>query len=81
MRRGIGDQLLARSEMYMPPVKSLMTSPVSKCIHSAANYCGYAGTRHKLIASWVHPVFLKAKTKASKSDNPIWKSAINGPFR
>jgi hypothetical protein len=34
-----------------------------------------------LIANWVHPLFLKAKSEASKEDNPNWKQAMNGPFK
>jgi hypothetical protein len=34
-----------------------------------------------LIANWVHPLFLKAKSEASKEDNPSWKQAMNGPFK
>jgi hypothetical protein len=29
----------------------------------------------------VHPLFLKAKSEASKKDNPSWKQGINGPFK
>ena len=58
-----------------------MASPSSKFIQFAANDCGYAGTRYELIANWVHPLFLKAKPEASKSNNPNWKQAMNGSFR
>ena len=34
-----------------------------------------------MIANWVHPLFLKAKTEASKEDNPSWKHAMSGPFK
>ena len=70
-----------RAEVDVPSVESLMASPLSKFIHFAANDCGYSGTMHELIASWVHPLFLKTKTEASKQDNPNWRSAMNGPFR
>ena len=29
----------------------------------------------------MHPLFLKAKSEASKEDNPNWKQAMNGPFK
>ena len=70
-----------RAEVDVPSVESLMASPLSKFIPFAANDCGYSGTRHELIASWVHLLFLKAKTEASKQDNPNWWAAMNGPFR
>ena len=81
MRRQLGDEMLMRAEVDVPSVESLMASPLAKFIHFAANDCGYSGTRHELIASWVHLLFLKAKTEASKQDNPNWRSATNGPFR
>jgi len=59
----------------------MMKSPLLTFVHFAANDCGYQGTRYELIATWVHPLFLKAKTAASKEDNPNWCTAINGPFK
>jgi hypothetical protein len=73
--------MLARTEVDVPPVDYLMDSPLFKFIHFAANYCGYGGSRHEFIASWVHSLSLKANTKAGKNDNPSWKSTMNGPFR
>jgi hypothetical protein len=35
----------------------------------------------ELIANWVHPLFLKAKSESSKEDNPNWRQAMNGPFK
>ena len=65
----------------MPFVESLLVSPLSKFTHFAANDCGYAGTKNKLLTNWVHLLCLEAKIEASKSDNPNQKSAMNGPFR
>ena len=65
----------------MPTVETLMASPLSKFIHFAANDFGYSGTRFELVANWVHPLFLKAKSEASKEDNPSWRQAMNGPFK
>jgi hypothetical protein len=73
--------LLLHSELEVPSVEALMTCPLSKYIHFAANDCGYKGLRYELIANWVHPLFLKAKSEASKEDNPNWKQAMNGPFK
>ena len=58
-----------------------MESLLSNFIHFSANDCGYSGTRLKLIANWIHPLFLKAKSEASSEDNPNWRQAMNGPFR
>jgi hypothetical protein len=80
-RRLQADALMQQSEMDIPAVEALMTCPLSKYIHFAANDCGYKGTRYELIANWVHPLFLKAKSEASKEDNPSWKQAMNGPFK
>ena len=80
-RRQMGDEMMLRAEVDVPSVESLMASPLSRFIHFAANDCGYGGTRHELIANWVHPLFLKAKSEASKSDNPNWRQAMNGPFK
>ena len=75
------DALLLHSELEVPSVEALMACPLSKYIHFAANDCGYKGSRYELIANWAHPLFLKAKSEASKEDNPNWKQAMNGPFK
>ena len=65
----------------MPSIEDIMNCPLSKFIHFAANDCGYSGSRRDLIVNWVHPLFLKAKSSASKEDNPNWCEAMNGPFK
>jgi hypothetical protein len=80
-RRAQADALMLQSEIEVPTVEALMACPLSRYIHFAANDCGYRGTRYELIANWVHLLFLKAKTEASKEDNPSWKQAMNGPFK
>jgi hypothetical protein len=80
-RREQADSLMLQSEIDVPTVEALMACPLSRFIHFAANECGYKGTRYELIANWVHPLFLKAKSEASKEDNPSWKQAMNGPFK
>jgi hypothetical protein len=75
------DSLMLQAELDVPSVEALMACPLSKFIHLTANDCGYQGSRYELIANWVHPFFLKAKTEASKEDNPNWKQAMNGPFK
>ena len=63
-----------------PTVAELMDSPLSKFITLAANDCGYSGTTEELIVNYVHPLFLSAKSAASKEDNPNWRQAMQGPF-
>ena len=53
----LGDMILARAEIDMLFVESLMASLLSKFIQVSANDCGYPGTRHKLRANWIHPLF------------------------
>ena len=53
----------------IPTVAELMDSPLAKYITLAANDCGYGGTTEELIVSYVHPLFLKAHSAASKEDN------------
>ena len=64
----------------MPDIESVMASPLAKFITFAANDCGYNGSAKDLMVNWIHPLFLQAKTAASKEDNPNWNQAMNGPF-
>lgn len=80
-KRKAADALMLSAEIEVPTVESLMACPISKFIHFAANDCGYKGSRYDLICNWVHPLFLKAKSEASKEDNPSWKQAMSGPFK
>ena len=77
-KRRQADELMLSAEIKVPSVEALMACPL---FHFAANNCGYKGSRYHLIANWVHPFFLKAKSEASKEDNPNWKQAMNGPFK
>ncbi len=52
-----------------------MDSPLAKYITLAANDCRYSGAAEELIVNYVHPLFLKAHSAASKLDNPSWKEA------
>ena len=79
-RREIGDMMLNMMNMDVPTVEELMASPLAKFIHLAANDCGYSGSTRELICNWIHPLFLKAKTAASKEDNPNWREAMKGQF-
>ena len=64
----------------IPTVAELLESPLAKYITLAANDCGYSGTAEELIVSYVHPLFLKAHSAASREDNPSWKQATQGKF-
>ena len=64
-KREQADALMMQAEFDVPTVEALMACPLSRFIHFAANDCGYKGTRYDLIANWVHPLFLKAKSEAS----------------
>ncbi len=61
-------------------VAELMDSPLAKYITLAANDCGYSGTAEELIVTYVHSLFLKAHSAASKLDDPSWKEATRGKF-
>ena len=65
----------------LPSIDDIMKCPLSKFIHFAANDCSYRGTWRNLVVNWIHPLFLKAKSAASKEDNPSWKDAMNGDFK
>jgi hypothetical protein len=56
----------------IPTIADLLASPLAQYITLAANDCGYGGTAQELIVSYVHPLFLKAHSAASKADNPSW---------
>ncbi len=75
------DELMLSLEIEVPTVKALMVCLLLRFIHFAANNCGYSGTRYDLIAKWVHELFLKAKSEASKEDSLSWKQAMSGPFK
>ena len=82
---GDGDAALSMMELTdgsdgIPTVAELLESPLAKYITLAANDCGYSGTAKDLIVSYVHPLFLKAHSAASKEDNPSWKQATQGKF-
>ena len=64
----------------IPTMADLMSSPLAKYITPAANDCGYDGTVEELIVTYVHPLFLKAHSAASKADNPSWQEATRGKF-
>jgi hypothetical protein len=64
----------------IPTVADLLASPLAKYITLSANDCGYGGTAEELIVTYVHPLFLKAHSAASKADYPSWRKATRGKF-
>jgi hypothetical protein len=67
-------------EDSLPSISDLINSLLSKYITLAANDCGYDGTVEELIVSYVHPLFLRAHSAASKLDNPGWCKTTRGKF-
>ena len=67
-------------EDSLPSISDLINSPLSKYITLAANDCGYDGMAEELIVQYVHPLFLRAHSAASKEDNPGWQEATQGKF-
>ena len=61
-------------EDSLPFISDLINSPLSKYITLAVNHCGYDGTAEELV-QYVHPLFLRAHSAASKEDNPGWQEA------
>ena len=67
-------------EDSLPFISDLINSPLSKYITLAANDCEYDGTAEELIVQYVHPLFLRAHSAASKDDNSGWREATWGKF-
>jgi hypothetical protein len=67
-------------EDSLPSISDFINSPLSKYITLAANDCRYDGMAEELIVQYVHPLFLRAHSAASKKDNPGWKEAMRGKF-
>jgi hypothetical protein len=65
-------------EDSLPSIADLINSPLSKYITLATNDCGYDGTAEDLIVQYVHPLFLRAHSAASKENNPGWHEATRG---
>ncbi len=63
-----------------PTIEDILASPLSKFITFVAINHGYSGSFTEIFATAVHPFFLKAKSEASKKDNPNWHQVTNGPF-
>jgi hypothetical protein len=61
-------------------VADLLVCPLAKYITLVANDCGYSGNAKELIVAYVHPLFLKAHSAASKTDNHSWREATRGKF-
>ena len=70
LREG-GDAALNKMslEHKISTVADFMEIPLAIFINLDENYCGCEGTTNELIFKWVHPLFLKSHTEASKEDN------------
>ena len=78
-----GDRLLNQQELTDInglTVEDIMDCPLSKYVHFTANDMGYTGSRLELVTNLIHPLFLKARSEASREDNPNWREAMNGQF-
>jgi hypothetical protein len=64
----------------IPTVADLLASPLAKYITLSANDSGYSGKAEELIVTYVHPLFLKAHSAASKAEYPSWREATRGKF-
>ena len=63
-----------------PQIEEVLHITLDKFITFAKNDCGFIGSTHGLMVNQVPPLFLKAKSTASKEDNPNWWKVMNGPF-
>ena len=80
MRSGDMALMSLMLDKTIPTVADLLASPLARYITLAANDSGYSGSAEELIVSYVHPLFLKAHSAASKADNPSWQEATRGKF-
>ena len=80
--REIGDMLLCNMMVgeELSIIDELMDSPLDKYISLATNDFGYGGMADELIVNYVHLLFLKAKSAASREDNPNWREDTSGVF-
>jgi hypothetical protein len=67
-------------EDSLPSISDLINSPLSKYITLAENDCRYDGPAEELIVQYVHPLFLRSHSAASKEDNPGWREATGRKF-
>ena len=64
----------------LPSVNDVMSSPIAEFITVAARDSGYSGSTKDLLLTEVHPLFLQARTSASKADNPRWDQAMRSDY-
>ena len=66
--------MLQALELATPePSEEFLNGPITRFIKLLVLDIGYSDTQtNLLLVKWVHPLFLKAKSKASKQDNPNW---------
>ena len=50
----------------VPYIEDVLSSNIYKFITSVNNYYRYTGSTQDLMINWVHPMFLKEKSRGSK---------------
>ena len=81
-RADVGDRLLLTDhDENENSFEDFFNGPLARFITLAASDSGHDPSDVRdLLIKQVHPLFLKAKAAASKSDNPSWKQAMGGQF-
>ena len=66
--------MLQALELAAPEtIEEFLSGPIARFIKLSALDIGYSEMQtDSLLFKWVHPLFLKAKSEASKQDNPNW---------
>ena len=75
--------MLLQSMMFVdqcPTVSYLIAGPLDKYIHIVANYCEYGITAQALVVTYIHLLFLKAKSATSQEENMNWRETTTGLF-
>ena len=80
-RAELGDRMLLSLDDSPESFEEFFGGPLAQFIKLAAADSGLDPSQtNDLLVKLVHPLFLKAKAAASKSDNPSWKQAMSGQF-
>ena len=66
--------MLQALELAAPEtIEEFLSRPIARFIKLSALDIGYSEMQtDSLLFKWVHPLCLKAKSEASKQDNPNW---------
>ena len=65
---------------YLSSIDYVLNHPIYTFIGLAAKKCGYSETTHCLLVDWVHPMFMKENSAASKQENTNMWEAKSGTF-